>query len=224
MTYPPLLLDAIAVLMLLRIPAALICLYKAALSMGSGFTVSGILAGPFSKWMGWTIVFITLPELLLWFSGLGLDVSATHGTVQGAWLSSFATALDQMVRDLLIKNLAKAVAAWFLMRGVFHVVHGDSPIASVLACFALLSLDSLYQLFEQYHHNGDPYATVDMVMLLWQFAAGRLAPIAAGAAAMGIVWSVANQRPWLHLAGAGLAFFSLFGLWALTKHWFGIAG
>lgn len=224
MTYPRLLLDAIAVMMLLRIPAALICLYKAALSMGNGFTVSGIFAGPFGKWMGWAIIFITLPELLLWFSGIGLDLSATHGSVQGAWLTSLATDIDHFVRELVVQNLAKAVAAWFLIRAVFHVAHGESPVASVLACFALLSLDSLYGLFEQYHENGNPYATVDLVMRLWQFTAGRLAPIAAGGAAMGIVWCVAHKRPWIHLAGAGLAFFSLFGLWALTKDWFGIAG
>src|ERR1700751_3602963 len=64
MNYPTLLVDAIALMMALRIPAALICLYKAALSMGSGWNASGIFAGQFGRWMGWAIVFLTLPGVL----------------------------------------------------------------------------------------------------------------------------------------------------------------
>jgi hypothetical protein len=218
---PKLLLDAIGILMLLRIPAALICLYKAALSLGGGATVSRVFSGPFSKWMGWAIVFITVPQLLLWFSDVGLDTSMVTSDIQGTWLASAEKAFDQFVRELVIQNLARAIAGWFLIRAVFQVAHGESPISSILACFALLSLDSLYQLLESYHTAG-AYAAVDLLTSLWKFTAGRLAPIAAGCAAIGIMWNIAHKRPWLHLAGAGLAFFCLFGLWALTQAWFGL--
>ncbi len=223
MTPPKLLLDAIGILMLLRIPAALICLYKAALSLGGGANVSHVFGGPFSKWMGWAIVFITIPQLLLWFSGVGLDTSVVTSTIQGSWLASAESALEQFTRDLVIKALAPAVAGWFLIRAVFQVAHGESPLTSILACFALLSLNSLYALLESYHDNG-MYASVDMLVSLWKFTAGRLAPIAAGCAAIGIMWSIAHQRPWLHLASAGLGFFCLFGLWALTQSWLGVVG
>jgi hypothetical protein len=218
---PKLLLDAIGILMLLRIPAALICLYKAALSLGGGATVSRVFSGPFSKWMGWAIVFITVPQLLLWFSDVGLDTSMVTSDIQGTWLASAEKAFDQFTRELIIQSLARAIAGWFLIRAVFQEAHGESPITSILACFALLSLDSLYQLLESYHTAG-AYAAVDLVLSLWKFTAGRLAPIAAGCALVGIVWNIAHKRPWLHLAGAGLAFFCLFGLWALTQAWFGL--
>ena len=221
MNYPTLLVDAIALMMALRIPAALICLYKAALSMGSGWNASGIFAGQFGRWMGWAIVFLTLPELLLWFSGL--DLSATQQAVSDGWLSSFSTQANNFVSNLVIKHLAIAIGAWFLMRAVFNIAHGESPIASLLGCFALLSLNSLYVLMQQYHTAGNAYTTSDMVMSLWQFAASKLAPVAAGVCVMGIVWSVAHKRPWLHLAGSGFAFLCLFGLWALTKSYLGLS-
>ena len=221
MNYPPLLVDIVALLMALRIPAALLCLYKAALSMGSGWNASGIFAGQFGRWMGWAIVFLTLPELLLWFSGL--DLSATQASVSDAWLSTFSTELSNFVSNLVIKNLAIAVGAWFLMRAVFNIAHGESPIASLLGCFALLSLRSLYALMQSYHQAGDPYAISDLVLSLWRFVASKLAPVAAGVCVMGIVWAVAQKRPWFHLAGSGFAFLCLFGLWALTKNYLGLS-
>jgi hypothetical protein len=222
MPSPKLLLDAIGILMLLRIPAALICLYKAAVSLGGGANVAHIFGGPFSRWMGWTIVFLTIPQLLIWFSGVGLDTSSVSSDIQGSWLASAESALEQFVRQFLIQALAPVIAGWFLIRAVFQVAHSESPLTSILASFALLSLNSLYELLESYHTDGQ-YASVDMLSSLWMFTAGRLAPIAAGCSAIGIMWSIAHQRPWLHLAGAGLGFFSLFGLWALTKSWFGLA-
>jgi hypothetical protein len=224
MKAPQLVLDAIGILMLLRIPAALVCLYKAAVSIGQGFSVAQIFAGSFSRWMGWAIVFITIPELLLWFSNVGLDTSSVSSNIQGTWLSSAEKAIETFTRTVVIKNLARAVAAWFLIRAVFHIAHQESPLPSVLACFALLSLDSLSDLLQSYRHSNNPNASTDMVLLLWQFAAGRLAPVAGGCAAIGIVWNVAHKRSWIYLAGAALGFFCLFGLWALTKSWMGIAG
>lgn len=223
MTPPRLLLDVIGILMLLRIPAALLCLYKAGLALGQGANVSRVFSGPFSKWMGWAIVFITIPQLLLWFSGVGLDTSNVSSNIQGSWLASAEGALEQFTRQFVIQDLARALAGWFLIRAVFQVAHSESPLPSILACFALLSLDSLYALLQSYHTQG-AYASVDILVSLWKFTAGRLAPIAAGFSAIGIMWSIAHKRPWLHLAGAGLAFFCLFGLWALTQSWLGVGG
>lgn len=223
MSPPRLLLDTIGILMLLRIPAALVCLYKAALALGQGANVARAFGGPFSKWMGWAIVFVTIPQLLLWFSGVGLDTSSINSGIQGSWLASAESAFEKFTRELIIHDLARALAGWFLIKAVFQVAHSESPLPSILACFALLSLDSLYALLESYHTQG-AYASVDILMSLWRFTAGRLAPIAAGCAAIGIMWSLAIKRPWMHLAGAGLAFFCLFGLWALTQAWFGGGG
>jgi hypothetical protein len=221
MNNPQLLVDTVALLMALRIPAALLCLYKAALSMGGGWNASGIFAGAVGRWMGWAIIFVTLPELLLWFSGL--DTSVTQASVSNPWLSTFSSQLTNFVNTLVVKNLALAVGAWFLLRAIVNLAHGDSPIASLLGCFALLSLNSLYTLMESYHEAGNTYATADLVLSLWQFAASKLAPTATGVCLMGIIWSVAHKRPWLHLAGSGFAFLCLFGLWALTKHYLGLA-
>ena len=221
MSYPQLLVDAVALLMALRIPAALLCLYKAALSMGSGWNASGIFAGQFGRWMGWAIVFLTLPHLLLRFNGL--DLSATQASVSDAWLSTFSAELSNFVSNLVVKNLAIAVGAWFLLRAVFNIAHGESPIASLLGCFALLSLNSLYALMQSYHEAGNQYATSDLVLSLWQFAASKLAPVAAGVCVMGIAWSVSQNRPWFHLASSGFAFLCLFGLWALTKNYLGLS-
>lgn len=223
MSPPRLLLDTIGILMLLRIPAALVCLYKAALALGQGANVARVFGGPFSKWMGWAIVFITIPQLLLWFSGVGLDTSSINSGIQVSWLASAETVFEKFTRELIVHDLARVLAGWFLIKAVFQVAHSESPLPSILACFALLSLDSLYALLESYHTQG-AYASVDILMSLWKFTAGRLAPIAAGCAAIGIMWSLATKRPWMHLAGAGLAFFCLFGLWALTQAWFGGGG
>ncbi|MGH9352356.1 MAG: hypothetical protein ACRD2G_09375, partial [Terriglobia bacterium] len=69
MTTPQLLNDIISVLLALSIPASLLSLVLAGISLRRE---GGAIGGGFTKWIFWSVVFLTLQPLLSWFPSLGV--------------------------------------------------------------------------------------------------------------------------------------------------------
>ena len=205
--------DGIGILMALAPMAALVALVLAGLALrnqGSFFQ-----AGRFSLWMFWAVVFLTLPQLLAWFSGFGLAVpiSAGGGT---AMLNVFQTAVTNFVNQFVVGAFAPVMAAWLVLRGVIDIADGRSPLYSILGAMFLLSIASTSTLLQSFN-SSSKFATTDVLAGLWTYTASKILPVAAGLAVIGAIVNFAFGKPSLRLVCVAGGFLTVTGLWQLVK-------
>ena len=107
--------DGIGLLLGLAPVASLVALVLAGLALRSQGSV--LQNGRFGLWMFWAAVMLTLPQILSWLSGFGMNVpiSAGGGT---AILNVFKVDVTKFVNQFVVGYLAPVIAAWLVLRGV----------------------------------------------------------------------------------------------------------
>jgi hypothetical protein len=211
---PQLLNDIINTLLLLATPAALVCLVLAGISLRREGGTNFFIGGGFTKWMFWSVIFLTLTPLLSWFSTFGMSVPLPGGGVGTSWLNSFQSDVSNFVNNFVMARLVMTLAAYFVLRAVLDTAAGGHPLPSILAAMFLLGAQTTYSLMESYN-TGTQYATADVLDSLWNYLAGTIMPIAAGLAIIGAIINFATQRPALRLVGVALALLCVSGIWRL---------
>jgi hypothetical protein len=205
--------DGIGLLLAFAPVAALVALVLAGLALrnqGSFFQ-----GDRFARWIFWAIVMLTLPQLLSWFSGFGLDVPISSGGGTG-WLNDFKTDVIDFVNNFVVGVFAPVMAAWLVLRGVVEVAEGRSPLFSVLGAMFLLSVANTATLLASFN-SQTKFATTDVLAGLWTYTASRIFPIAAGLAIVGAILNFAFGKPALRLVGCAAGFLTVSALWQLVK-------
>jgi len=211
---PQLLNDIINTLLLLATPAALVSLVLAGISLRREGGTTFLIGGGFTKWMFWSVVFLTLTPLLSWFSSFGMSVPLPGGGIGASWLNSFQSDVSNFVNNFVMARLVTTLAAYFVLRAILDTAAGGHPLPSVLAAMFLLGAQTTYSLMQSYN-TGTQYATADVLDSLWNYLAGTIMPIAAGLAIVGAIINFATQRPALRLVGVALALLCVSGIWRL---------
>jgi len=211
---PQLLNDIINTLLLLATPAALVSLVLAGISLRREGGTTFLIGGGFTKWMFWSVVFLTLTPLLSWFSSFGMSVPLPGGGIGASWLNSFQSDVSNFVNNFVMARLVTTLAAYFVLRAILDTAAGGHPLPSVLAAMFLLGAQTTYSLMQSYN-TGTQYATADVLDSLWNYLAGTIMPIAAGLAIVGAIINFATQRPALRLVGVALALLCASGIWRL---------
>ena len=214
MAVPQLLNDIINTLLLLATPAALVSLVLAGISLRREGGTTFLIGGGFTKWMFWSVVFLTLTPLLSWFSSFGMSVPLPGGGIGASWLNSFQSDISNFVNNFVMARLVTTLAAYFVLRAILDTAAGGHPLPSVLAAMFLLGAQTTYSLMQSYN-TGTQYATADVLDGLWNYLAGTIMPIAAGLAIVGAIINFATQRPALRLVGVALALLCVSGIWRL---------
>ena len=214
MAVPQLLNDIINTLLLLATPAALVSLVLAGISLRREGGTTFLIGGGFTKWMFWSVVFLTLTPLLSWFSSFGMSVPLPGGGIGASWLNSFQSDVSNFVNNFVMARLVTTLAAYFVLRAILDTAAGGHPLPSVLAAMFLLGTQTTYSLMQSYD-TGTQYATADVLDSLWNYLAGTIMPIAAGLAIVGAIINFATQRPALRLVGVALALLCVSGIWRL---------
>ena len=214
MAVPQLLNDIINTLLLLATPAALVSLVLAGISLRREGGTTFLIGGGFTKWMFWSVVFLTLTPLLSWFSSFGMSVPLPGGGIGASWLNSFQSDVSNFVNNFVMARLVTTLAAYFVLRAILDTAAGGHPLPSVLAAMFLLGAQTTYSLMQSYN-TGTQYATADVLDGLWNYLAGTIMPIAAGLAIVGAIINFATQRPALRLVGVALALLCVSGIWRL---------
>jgi len=215
MAVPQLLNDIINTLLALAAPAALISLVLAGISLRREGGTTFLIGASFTKWMFWSVLFLTLTPLLSWFSSFGVGVPLPGGGIGTSWLNSFQTDVSSFVNNFVISRLATTLAAYFVLRAILDTVSGGHPLPSAIAAMFLLGAQATYTLIQGYN-TGTQYATADMLDSLWNYIAGTLMPITAGLAVVGAIINFATNKPALRLAAVALAMLSVSALWYLV--------
>ena len=217
MSTPRLLTDIANVFLQLAVPASLLCLVLAGISLRrEGGGISFVIGGGFTKWMFWSVIFLTLPGLLSWVATFGVSMPALGGGISSSWLASFAGAVSSFVTNFVMGRLVTTIAAYFVLRAILDTAAGEPPLPSILAAFFLLGAQTTYNLMSQFN-TGSQYATVDVLDSLWTYLASTIMPIAAGLAVVGATINFAIQKPAMRLVMVALAMLSVSGIWYLIQ-------
>lgn len=215
MAIPQLLNDVIQVLLDLAPAAALVAILLAGLSLRREGGTTFFVAGGFTKWMFWAVVFVTLGPLLGWFTSFGVAAPVPSGGIGTSWLATFEADASSFVSTFVVGRVVTTLAAFFVLRAVLDSASGEHPLPSVVAAMFLLGLQTTYALIESYD-TGTQFATADVLDSLWNYLAGTVMPIAAGLAIVGAIINFATRRPAMRLVAVALAMLCVSGIWKLV--------
>src|ERR1039458_6404747 len=204
--------DGIGLLLGLAPVAALVALVLAGLALRNQGSV--LQNGRFGQWIFWAAVMLTLPQILSWFSGFGMNVpvSAGGGT---AFLNVFKVDVTNFVNQFLVGYFAPVVAAWLVLRAVVDISEGGPPLSSILGAMFLLSIASTQALLQGWN-SGTKFATADVLAGLWTYTASRILPVAAGLAIIGAILNFAFGKPAIRLVCCAAGFLTVSALWRLV--------
>jgi len=217
MTIPPLLNDLLQLLLGAAVPAALCAMLLAGIALrqegGLGFEAGG----KFQRWILWSVIFLTVPGIMLWLGSRGVNVPAgTTGVISTPWLSSIAETFSSFVNDFLVARFVPVTAAFFVLKAALDAAQGHSPLGSAVAAIFLLSISGTVQLMQSWN-TGSMFAITDMLSALWNYVAGTILPEAAGLAVVGAIINFARHKPVGQMVAAALAFLSVSALWKLLE-------
>jgi len=215
MGVPQLLTDVVQVLLDLAPAASLVALVLAGLALRREGGTTFLIGGGFTKWMLWTVLFVTLVPLLGWFSSFGVTAQVPSGGISSSWLNSFQSDVSNFVTDFVIGRIATTLAAYFVLRAILDTASGGHPLPSILAAMFLLGTQATYTLITGYN-SGTQYAPADVLDSLWNYLAGTIMPITAGLAIVGAILNFATKRPAMRLVAVALAMLCVSGIWKLV--------
>jgi hypothetical protein len=216
MTLPQIIVDLLTLLFDMAVPAAICTMVLAGIALRQEGGVNFHMGGKFQRWMLWSVILLTLPQLLSWFAAQGITMPAQGGGIGSAWVASLQTSFSGFVSNVVVAKLIPVLAAFCVMKAALDAAEGQSPLASIIAGLFLLSVSGTVQLMQSWN-SGSEFATTDMLTSTWNFLAGTILPEAAGLAIVGAIVNYARHRPFMPLVGSGLAFLSVSAIWQLVQ-------
>lgn len=216
MTVPQLLVDLLQLLFDMAVPAAMCTMVLAGLALRQESGVNFEIGGRFQRWMLWSVILLTLPQLLSWFAAQGINMPAQSAGIAGPWLRGMETSFTSFISDVVVGKLVPILAAFFVLKAALDASQGSSPLGSIISAIFLLGISGTVKLMQGFN-SGGTLATVDMLASLWNYLAGTILPEAAGLAVVGAVINYSRRRPFMPLVFSGLAFLSITGLWKLVQ-------
>src|SRR3974377_754436 len=97
MQTPQFLLDLLQLLLDLAVPAAFCTLAAAGGGLRHEGGINFHVNGRSGKWILWTIVLLTLPQLLSWVAAQGINIPSASGSVGTSWLGSLGKNIKNFV-------------------------------------------------------------------------------------------------------------------------------
>lgn len=216
MQVPQFLLDLLQLLLDLATPAAFCTLAAAGVSLRHEGGINFHVNGRTGKWILWTVILLTLPQLLSWIAAQGINIPSLSGTVGTGWMATLETVFRNFVSQIVVGRLVPVLAAYFVLKATLDGAAGENPLGSVVAALFLMTLSATMQLLQGWN-SGTQYALTDMLVSLWNYVAGQILPAAAGLACIGAVINYVRRRPWTRLIFAAISFLSVSGLLALLR-------
>jgi hypothetical protein len=215
MPVPQFLLDLLQLLFDLAVPAAFCTLAAAGVSLRHEGGINFHIGGRTGKWILWTVILLTIPQLLSWIAAQGITVQSASGSVGTSWLASMETIFKNFVNHIIVAKLVPILAGYFVLKATLDGAAGENPLGSIVAALFLMSLSATMQLLQGWNSGGQ-YATTDMLGSLWNYIVGQIMPAAAGLACVGAVINLVRHRPWTRLIFA-IGFLSVTGLLKLFQ-------
>lgn len=216
MTLPQILVDLMKLLFDMAVPAAICTTVLAGIALRQEGGVNFQTGGKFQRWIVWSVILLTLPQLLSWFAAQGISMPPQGGNISSPWVAGVEISFTGFIANVVVAKLVPILAAFCVLKAALDAAEGHSPLASIVAGIFLLSVSGSVQLMQSWN-SGTEFATTDMLTSSWNFLAGTILPEAAGLAIVGAIFNYARHRPFMPLVGSGLAFLSVSAIWQLVQ-------
>jgi len=95
--------------------------------------------GGFQRWMLWSVIFLTLPQLLSWLAAQGIVLPLQSGNINSPWVISVETSFNNFVSDILVARLVPIFAAFFVLKAALDAAQGQNPLGSIVTAIFLLA-------------------------------------------------------------------------------------
>ncbi len=82
MTLPQIIVDLLTLLFDMAVPAAICTMVLAGIALRQEGGVNFQAGGRFQRWALWSVIFLTLPQLLSWFAAQGIAMPAQGGGIR----------------------------------------------------------------------------------------------------------------------------------------------
>jgi hypothetical protein len=177
------------------------------------------MGGKFQRWILWTVILLTVPQMLSWFAIHGVQIGiqlGQPGVIGSSWLNAMSTSFGDFVQQVVVARLFPIAAAFFVLKAALDAANGSNPVGSVIAAIFLLAGSSTVSMMQTWN-DGSQFATADMLSSAWNFLAGTILPEAAGLAVVGAIVNYARHRPVGAMVASALAFLSVSALWRLLQ-------
>lgn len=216
MTLPQILVDLMKLLFDMAVPAAMCTMVLAGIALRQEGGVNFQTGGKFQRWIVWSVILLTLPQLLSWFAAQGISMPPQGGNINSPWVAGVESSFTGFIGDVVVAKIVPILAAFCVLKAALDAAEGQSPLASIVAGIFLLSVSGSVRLMQSWN-SGTEFATTDMLTSSWNFLAGTILPEAAGLAIVGAIFNYARRRPFMPLVGSGLAFLSVSAIWQLVQ-------
>jgi hypothetical protein len=216
MTLPQLIADLMQLLFDMAVPGAMCTMVLAGLALRQEGGVNFEVGGRFQRWMLWSVILLTLPQLLSWLAAQGMALPPQAAGISGAWVRELETSLTSFISDIVVARLVPVLAAFFVVKAALDASQAASPVGSIVAAMFLLGLSGTVHLMQSFNSGGE-FATTDMLVSLWNYMAGTILPEAAGLAIVGAIINYSGKKPFMPLVFSSMAFLSVTGLWKLVQ-------
>jgi hypothetical protein len=181
MAIPQLLADLLQLLLDIAMPAATCTMVMAGLALRQESGVNFEVGGRFQRWMVWSVILLTLPQLLSWFAAQAITMPPQSAGISSAWLKGMETSFMKFVSDIVVARLVPVLAAFFVLKAALDAAQGSNPLGSVVAAIFLLTISGTVELMQGWN-SGTEFATSDMLVSLWNYLSGTILPEGAGLA------------------------------------------
>jgi hypothetical protein len=132
MTVPQFLTDLITLLLDIAVPAAICTMVLAGIALRREGGINFQVGGSFQRWVLWSVILLTLPQLLSWFAAQGITVPQQGGGVTSAWAASVETSFKGFVTNVVVAKLAPLLAAFCVLKAALDAAEGHSPLGLTL--------------------------------------------------------------------------------------------
>jgi hypothetical protein len=219
-TLPQIISELLQLLFALAVPAAMCTMVLAGLALRQEGGITFQTGGSFQRWILWSVILLTLPQVLSWFAAQGISLPPQSGAGTG-WVSSMETSFNNFVSGFIVSRLIPILAAFFVLKAALDAAQGQSPLPSIIAAIFMLTVNSTIQMMQGWN-SGSEFATTDMLVSAWNFLAGHILPEAAGLAVVGAIINYVRHRPVGSLVASALAFLSISAIWTLIQSMVGL--
>jgi hypothetical protein len=216
MTLPSIIAELLKLLFDLAVPGAVCTMVLAGLALRREGGLNFQAGGAFQKWVLWSVILLTVPQLLSWFAAQGIVLPPQSAGMTSSWVAAMENSFNGFVTNVIVARLVPVAAAFFVMKAALDSSQGHSPLGSIVTAIFLLSVTSTVHLMQTWN-SGSEFATTDMLTSAWNFLASNILPEAAGLAVVGAIFNFVRHKPIVPLIGTALAFLSISGIWKLIQ-------
>jgi hypothetical protein len=110
-TLPQIIADLMKLMFDLAVPSAICTMVLAGIALRQEGGLSFQVGGHFQKWILWSVIFLTLPQILSWLAAQGITLPAQGGSIGSPWVMSVETAFNNFVSGVVVTRLVPVFAA-----------------------------------------------------------------------------------------------------------------